>query len=578
MDLTTRTRPTEAAESPDFIRDALAFSRLWKGFMTARVMIAVLLLGIQVLTMLGMVTTGADASATHLVTIECSLYFLATLAVRLFAKPRRPGRTFDIQWAITVGVDLVAFALLQFVQNTTINYAPLLAMPVLMAAVLGSTLIALGTAATVTILLLAEAWWVGLTFPMEASSRLFQAGLTGTGYFMVAFLTNQLASRLAREEERASRSAMNAQLQTQVNELVIEALADGILVIDSRGLVRSANPAAAQLIGGDIGPVPAGISLSLDPAWEPLQDVAFRTFLEGNCEGKDVVIAHSGQSPRRLRVRTRLTSSWSAGPENLCVMFLEDLREMEARLRTDKLVAMGRMSAAVAHEIRNPLAAISQANALLDEDLVDPGHKRLTLMVTQNTQRLARIVEEVLEIARVPHQVMTTPTTALPLDAAISGICRDWILQSGSIGRVTLIMKGGEFLISFDADHLRRVIVNLLDNALRYAQGLQDSIQVSTEISNRGQAGLRVWSDGAPLEKAVEEHLFEPFFSSESRSSGLGLYICRELCQRHAATIGYQRVARNCSRGNVVGNEFFVLFRHARATSADQEPLDSLLV
>ena len=85
-------------------------------------------------------------------------------------------------------------------------------------------------------------------------------------------------------------------------------------------------------------------------------------------------------------------------------MFLQDLRELEARIRTEKLAAMGRMSAAVAHEIRNPLAAITQASALLGEDLVDPAHRQLTTMVQQNAQRLARIVDDVLDVARARQQ------------------------------------------------------------------------------------------------------------------------------------------------------------------------------
>jgi two-component system sensor histidine kinase PilS (NtrC family) len=104
--------------------------------------------------------------------------------------------------------------------------------------------------------------------------------------------------------------------------------------------------------------------------------------------------------------------------------------------------------------------------------------------------------------------------------------------------------------VRFDSDHLRRVLVNLLDNALRYAGERPDSIRVSTRNAN-GQASLHVWSDGAPLEPSVQRHLFEPFFSSESRSSGLGLFICRELCDRHGAVMGYERAE---------GNEFFVLF------------------
>ena len=109
----------------------------------------------------------------------------------------------------------------------------------------------------------------------------------------------------------------------------------------------------------------------------------------------------------------------------------------------------------------------------------------------------------------------------------------------------------------FDTEHLRRLMINLLDNALRYASASAQAIKVSTRLVAPGQARLAVWSDGPPLEKTVQTHLFEPFFSSESRSSGLGLYICRELCERYGAMIGYQRATRHA----VEGNEFFVIFR-----------------
>ncbi len=110
----------------------------------------------------------------------------------------------------------------------------------------------------------------------------------------------------------------------------------------------------------------------------------------------------------------------------------------------------------------------------------------------------------------------------------------------------------------FDIEHLRRILVNLLDNAARYAGDRDGSIQVTTRRNAAGRASLQVWSDGAPLEPAVQRHLFEPFFSSESRSSGLGLFLCRELCERHGATIGYER--RALSAAGPEGNEFFVSF------------------
>ena len=112
-------------------------------------------------------------------------------------------------------------------------------------------------------------------------------------------------------------------------------------------------------------------------------------------------------------------------------------------------------------------------------------------------------------------------------------------------------------LAVFDEDHLRRVLINLLDNALRHAERADAAIEVSTTSGQGEPLQLRVWSWGPMIERTVQARLFEPFFSSDSRSSGLGLYICRELCMRHDASIGYQRV----QRGGLDGNEFFVTLR-----------------
>lgn len=244
--------------------------------------------------------------------------------------------------------------------------------------------------------------------------------------------------------------------------------------------------------------------------------MARQTFRLAQPQGADVDILQPGQSPLALHVRTWLTASpliaLDTGGAQMCVMFLHDLREMEARLRTEKLAAMGRMSAAVAHEIRNPLAAIVQANALLEEDLSDPAHRRLAHMVQQNADRLARIAEEVLDIARVQHQIDHAPAGTLPLDDSVAQVCRDWLSHHPHSRRAQLSLHAAGTQVEFDADHLRRVLVNLLDNALRYMGAEPDSLCISTYTNAGGQAHLQVWSDGAPLDKTVERHLFEPFF------------------------------------------------------------------
>ncbi len=547
------------------------FIRLWRGFMTARVTIALVLLA--VLSTLYMLVGNALGITNWLLWL-CTAYLAATLTVRIFAHPQPPGSRFDPQWVSTIGVDLMAFSTLQFLQAGNINYGPLFALPVLMAAVLGSSLLALGTAAGVALLLLAEAWLMVLQAPQEMAARFLQAGLTGMGYFAVAVLVNQLAARLGREEEAARQSRQAARVQAQVNELVIENLGDGVLVIGADGRVRTANPAARRQLGEATGAQRAAFMLPGQPPWQPLADLALRTFTTGSAQRADVTIDDGVGSPRRVQVRTRLTAAQDDPAQSLCVMFLEDLRELEARLRTEKLAAMGRMSAAVAHEIRNPLAAIAQANALLDEDLTDPAQLQLSAMVRQNAQRLAQIVDEILNISRVQHEGPPVATLKLDLDESVRVACTDWARQMAVGDRLQHAFACEGMFVAFEADHLRRVLINLLDNAHRFASAQTGSIRVVTQRSG-GESTLRVWSDGAPLEWGVRQHLFEPFFSSESRSSGLGLYICRELCERHGAQIGYRRGAGPAGSERQ-GNEFFVVFRRDGPTLAGNSSFDTI--
>jgi two-component system sensor histidine kinase PilS (NtrC family) len=538
-------------------------ARAWYGFMTARTTIALALALLQAL--LYVLTDTVPAWVLGM----CSLYFASALFTRLLARPHLPRHALDPTWLLTVGMDVLVIALLQLFQSATISYTPLLGVPVLLTAVLGTRPMAIGMALTITALLLLETWWGAAHGLTEATGRYLQAGLAGLGYLLVAFLANQLAARLVREEQLALAGLQAAQLQTQVNQLVMETLADGIVVVDAHTRMRTANPAARQLLNLDAAA--ALPDLAAQPSWQPLLELALKTFDQAEPQTADVTVRSPSRGARRLRVHTRMTEAPGRAQERLCVVFLHDLREAEARTRTEKMAALGRMSAAVAHEIRNPLAAIAQANALLDEELQDPGQRQLTRMVQNNAQRLARIVDEVLDVARVPEPGRTVPPS-LVLDASVQDICEDWSQRAPQQRRIQLALGTQGLPVDFDSEHLRRVLVNLLDNAQRHASARPAAIQVSTRLSPERQSSLQVWSDGAPLEDSVERHLFEPFFSSESRSSGLGLYICRELCERHRASIGYQRAARGLDGTSVPGNEFFVQFRPPKHSSTPPAP------
>ncbi|WP_422843878.1 two-component system sensor histidine kinase NtrB [Acidovorax sp. M2(2025)] len=551
------------------------FLRLWRGFLTGRVMVALALVVLQG------VGQAVNQAAEPAVLGVCVAYLGATVVLRVLGRNRPPAPHTGPHWLLSIGVDLAAISALQLLHAGSMNYTPLFGLPILMAAVLGSLTLALGTTAAVTLLLLGWAAWLSTGSTGDDAPRYLQSALTGTGYFIVSYLVHQLASRLAREQELAQQSQMAARVQAQVSALVIQNLTDGVLVVDESDTVRIANPAGLQLLAAG-SPPELPFSLAAQPPWQPLVILARRTFRQEHSQTADVDLLHPGQSPTGLHVRTWLTSTREAArqaqTERLCVMFLHDLREMEARLRTEKLAAMGRMSAAVAHEIRNPLAAIVQANALLEEDLQDPGHKRLTHMVQQNADRLARIAEEVLDIARVQHQISHAPASTLALDEAVALVWNDWQAQDPARRRAVVSLEASGVQVEFDTEHLRRVLVNLLDNALRYMGQEPDSLRVTTRTSAAGQASLQVWSDGAPMDKSVERHLFEPFFSSESRSSGLGLYICRELCQRHGASISYQRLTQSTPRGDIGGNAFTVGFRRTTRPTDAATLFDTIVV
>ncbi len=558
--------PTLLDTAPDTPEDPREFVRLWRGFMTARLTLGLVLLLMQI------ALYATATSHSPLLIAFSAAYFAGTLVARLSIRPHPLGSGFNRTWLMLVGLDVLTFATLQLLQGNSLNYTPLFALPILLASVLGSLRLALGTAAGVTMLLLGGTLWSYLESATDATPHFVQAALSGVGYFAIALLANQLSTRLADEGLRARRSQVAARIQRQVNELVIESLPDGVLIVDSTGRIRAANPAARQLLGSQRALHASIFDLRDEVGWLPLMDLTRMSVGTGHNQEADVTIRHVGHGPRRVRVRTRLAAPQGTEGESLCVLFLQDLRELEARMRTEKLASMGRMSTAVAHEIRNPLAAITQANALLEEDLTDPRLKKLTSMVSQNAKRLEKIVDDILNVSRVQPADPIQTAPVLRLNEHVHRICHDWARQCGSQHQLQTQLPEAESTIGFDADHLHRVLVNLLDNARRYASTQPQAIQVA--VSAGASTQLSVWSDSPPMDRSVERHLFEPFFSSESRSSGLGLYICRELCAGHGATILYQRNSRQVQGQSVEGNEFVIAFVNATA-SADRANLST---
>lgn len=540
-----------------------AFERLYRAFIAARAALGLaLVLALAVGGAFGL-RPNLWAALVSVAYAGVAISMWALPRLRLPAQPRAMAQLRSPQWLATIGVDLLCFTALHVIaQGASLNYVALLVLPVLMAGVLTPRSMALATAAAVTLALLGAAWPTSLG-GSDSTLQMTQAALAGTGFFVITLLAGELAGRLAREELTARGSLEMARQQAQLNRLVIEEMQDGVLVVDRRGRVRAANPAARRLLSPEGMSRPAPFQLRGVQAWDALVKTVERAFVEASWPeaGRDVVLQFEPGSmngpgaQRTLRARVRFTRKREPQAiEEFCVLFLEDVRNMQARSRQEKLAAMGRVSAGIAHEIRNPLAAISQANALLAEDATDPGQRQLMRMVSDNVERLKRIVDDVMEVAPgvVPDVGVIDAT------AQVAAVCGEWARAAGvTLGEQSVLridLPGEPIGVWFDAEHLRRVLVNLLDNALRHASKAPGAIQLRLDSRHEAQAFLSVASDGAPIPPDVEPYLFEPFFSTRSRGTGLGLYICRELCERYGATIDYRLRAV----GESQRNEFYV--------------------
>lgn len=522
--------PSLAAGTPD--ED---FGRLYRAFLGARVILGLALAGTQVSQQLVEQTRGPPA-----LLVLSLVYAALTLAHALLprwqtaAGQQRLSSIRQPQWWASSGLDLAVFTMmLALGGNSGPPVAALFVLPVMMSAVLATRRVGLFAAAVATLGQLGGSLWVSLIAP-DWTPSITQAGLAGIGYFATALLAAELAGRLVHERESALGSLALARQQELLNQLVIDEMQEGVLVLDRELQVRAANPAARALLG-ERDPLETGSPFSLlgERAWSPLAEAASSAWQGAPLEGsRDVVLGFARAPARTLRLRLRRMP----GEESRMVLLLEDRAKLLARARQEKLAAMGRMSAGIAHEIRNPLSAISQANALLAEDLhADPGGQRLTGMVASNVKRLQRIVDEVMLLADPADQ----PPPPMDAAAGVMETALDWQRTQGAAA-LQLAVASGPLPVLFDPEHLRRVLVNLLDNGWRHAQAqAKPWLRVELQVWDAQRVLLRVLNPSPPLPAQIERHLFEPFHSTRSRSSGLGLYICRELCERYGARIEY---------------------------------------
>lgn len=519
-----------------------ASTRIWQGFMTARAMVAFLLLAWQ-----GMEVFFRATDEVWILAL-CTVYLVATLRTRWLLKPVAAGQPFERYWLWTLGLDFwVYFLLLWFGHGSMNNYIPLLGLPLIICAVLGTRRMMLFTAALATLLISIINWRYSVELDLESALMHYAlVALYLLAVFLVASVLHRMARNYGAQKIRAQASVQMLRLQGRIQDMVVQSVRDGVLVVGSSGRLRAINKVAQRMLHMPLDTRWIGRPITTIAHMEPLQHLITQSLTDQEGTSSEVFLFPAEDQAIHLMVHSRISqpvqeSGTATPPETLCLLYLQDMQELQQQVRTEKLAAMGRMSAAVAHEIRNPLAAIGQAAELLEEELTEPLQKKLNGMVQANVVRLGRVVSDVLDIARMQQYPTETHATLL-LDATVRQLCDEWLGQNQPWqGAMHMALHAPEQWAHFESEHLRRIMVNLLDNAKRHGQQDKPLILVGTHLQDQA-VHLQVWSRGAPLLAAVQARLFEPFAAGPSRSTGLGLYICRELCQRYQADIHYQRL------------------------------------
>jgi two-component system sensor histidine kinase PilS (NtrC family) len=436
------------------------------------------------------------------------------------------------------------------------------------AAVLSTPLLAAFFAAAAALLLLLESVWRTLGGADADLSMVLTAGLVGAACFVTAAVVNWLAVRLDRQEQLAQRRGEDLRNQLAITQLVVAELPQGVLVVGRDGTVRTFNRVAAALLGAP--PVP-GVSLygpGTSPRWAML-GTALRQWAALRASAAAAAAAAAtapGGPPTVTGLPGTAGRAGSPGPDDAIeltlpplagealahqvqvrvleppaaagdvVLLVEDLRNLEARAQQLKLAAMGRLSASIAHEVRNPLAAIRHANSLLAEENREPGAARLMRIVETNSVRIDRIVEDVLSMARREPPAQE----AIDLRSWLPAFVAEYTTAGGvDAARIACRLEAVEPLW-FDPHHLRQVLVNVLGNALRHGSNEAGAVRIAWRRVADDRLELRIADDGPGIAPDVQPHLFEPFFTTESRGTGLGLYLARELCDANGATIRYE--------------------------------------
>jgi two-component system sensor histidine kinase PilS (NtrC family) len=504
-----RTAPEEVADS---FWASLRYFNLYRTALAAIFLLAVIIYG-------DALNLGSHDLTMFIYTASAYLAAGALYHVVL----RKWQNWFDAQLTAHVLTDIFALVLMMNASSgIRSGLGVMLLISLAAAALVSRGILTLFYAAVASIaVLLEQGYWI--LKEDHTTGSFLQPGLLSIGYFATAVITNQLAQRVILNERLARRRGEDLANQLLINQLVIQDVQDGVMVVDANGLVRLHNPQVPALLGRS--------ALELDQVQSHSEEVAWHLNAWREGTGPSIVLLRILETGRLVRARFVAAG---VGGGSFSLVFLEDLSQQQEQAQQLKLAALGRLTASIAHEIRNPLSAITHAGDLLREEHPGATGERLVRIIQDNALRLDKMVKDILELSR-RDRLQPEPVA---LRTHLGGFVDEFAQIEGIEPRCLRVEAPQDARVDFDRAHFHQVLWNLVQNAWRHSRKLPGSVRLSVARKSN-QVELHVIDDGDGVSRELQAQLFEPFFTTYASGTGLGLYIARELCAANGATLDY---------------------------------------
>jgi two-component system sensor histidine kinase PilS (NtrC family) len=473
--------------------------------------------------------------ATHprLFLSSCIAYL--TAGVLLIIARRLEWSSLRIVALVNSGVDAAAIALILYASGGVASgLGILLVLPVAAMAVLADHRDAFLLAAVAAMAVLVQQIFVNID-DGAPNTDYTTAGVLGAVLFLIALSAWPIANRLRESEALVRRQELDLANLAQLSQYIIQHLRESILVIDTHDRIRLINESAAHILG-DTSAVPEALLGEASPRLLYLLETWRQN--QGNTAvfpaPDQTIVAADGA--RVMRANFAPLGGSNPAP---VIVFLEDTSALAEKIQQSKLAALGRLSASIAHEIRNPVGAMSHAAQLLGESpTIAAGEKRLTEIMRTNADRVSAIINNVLRLSR--REEMRTETVSLRVwtEEFHEEFCETMQLPRERLRTDAL----SPVEVRVDPSQLRQIVWNLCENAFKHgaAERPEEIIEIRHgRLTPTGRPYLQVMDRGAGVKPEHAERIFEPFFSG-GRGTGLGLFLARELAQTNGATLLYE--------------------------------------